>query len=518
MKNFKIKQITLILFTSALLFGCSVPKTEELSRPNILFIIADDASRDSMGIYGSEYVKTPNFDRIGREGVMFKNAYVCNPKCSPARACLLTGRYSWQLEEATNHRPILSDKWKFYPDMLAESGYTIGLTGKGWGPGEFNHPHNPAGPEFNKIKCKPPYTGINSNDYSANFAAFLETTTKDKPFCFWLGAKEPHRGYEKDSWKKAKSDTSKLTVPTYFPDNPTIVGDLADYALEVEWYDQHIGKCLKTLEEKGLLDNTIIIATSDHGMPFPRIKGQVYEDGFHTPFVVRWGKGIKPGRVVNDFITFPDLAPTLLELAGIAKHPQMTGKSFLDVLKAEKSGTVDPTRDHTILGKERHDMGRTDGNLITVSYPARAIRNEKYLYVRNFKPERWPVGDPEYGYLNCDGSPTKKYLVDLEESNPDYKYFQMAFGLRPGEELYDMVNDLDCINNLAMNAELAETKEQLWAQLKSELTKQGDPRILGKGDIFDYYPNPQIERQEKLYGDKYYDPIKAYKDFVSKLN
>ncbi len=104
-------------------------------RPNILFMIADDASRTSFGAYGSQYVSTPNFDRIAREGVLFTNAYNCNPKCAPARACLLTGRYSWQLEEACNHNPFLSDKWVFYPYLLEQSGYFIGYTGKGWGPG-----------------------------------------------------------------------------------------------------------------------------------------------------------------------------------------------------------------------------------------------------------------------------------------------------------------------------------------------------------------------------------------------
>lgn len=127
------------------------------------------------------------------------------------------------------------------------------------------------------------------------------------------------------------------------------------------------------------------------------MKGQIYDDGFHVPFAVRWGAKIKLGRVVTDFITFPDLAPTLLELAGQNPHPQMTGKSFLPQLLAEKSGRVDPTRDHTLLGKERHDIGRMDGDRLSVGYPSRAIRNDAFLYVRNFKPDRWPGGNPEYG-------------------------------------------------------------------------------------------------------------------------
>ncbi|MGI9242755.1 MAG: sulfatase-like hydrolase/transferase, partial [Verrucomicrobiales bacterium] len=137
-------------------------------RPNILFLIADDASRSSFGAYGETYVRTPNFDRIAREGVLFTNAYNCNPKCAPARACLLTGRYSWQLEEACNHNPFLSAKWEFFPYLLEEAGYFTGFTGKGWGPGIWQgvdggktkfEKKNPAGKPFTGMREKPPYKG-----------------------------------------------------------------------------------------------------------------------------------------------------------------------------------------------------------------------------------------------------------------------------------------------------------------------------------------------------------------------
>ncbi len=171
-------------------------------RPNILFIIADDASRDSMGVYGSTYVKTPGFDAIAENGVLFTEAYNCNPKCAPARACLLTGRYSWQLEEACNHNPVLSSKWLFYPYLLEDDGYFVGYTGKGWGPGVWNGTNgsrdldkkNPAGHPFNEVREKPPYAGMSDIDYAANFEAFLKEKPEDAPFCFWLGTKEPHRG------------------------------------------------------------------------------------------------------------------------------------------------------------------------------------------------------------------------------------------------------------------------------------------------------------------------------------
>ena len=514
---------TRAVFLLSLVAFCQVDLAA--NRPNILFLIADDASRDSFGAYGAKYVKTPNFDRLAKEGVLFSQAYNCNPKCAPARACLLTGRYSWQLEEACNHNPFLSAKWKFYPFLLEAGGYFIGFTGKGWGPGIWQNVDagrtkfmktNPAGRPYQAKKLKPPYKGIANTDYAGNFAEFLEARPKDKPFCFWLGTKEPHRGYGKDNWKLDGRKLEDVTVQAYYPDNATIRGDLADYAIEVEWYDTQIGRALKHLKDAGELDNTIIIATSDHGMPFPRVKGQIYDDGFHIPFAVRWGDKIKPGRVVTDFITFPDLAPTLLEIAGVKRHPQMTGKSFLPQLLAKKSGRIDEARDHTLLGKERHDIGRTDGDQLSVAYPARAIRNDRFLYVRNFKPNRWPGGDPQYGLLNCDGSPTKSYLTGLSAGDADYRFYEMAFGKRPGEELFDMRKDPDCVNNLADDPAYAKTKALLWNQLESELKEQGDPRVLGNGDIFDYYPNCRVDRQQKLYGTPKYDPVKLFEEKFGK--
>jgi len=490
-------------------------------RPNILFLIADDASRSSFGAYGETYVRTPNFDRIAREGVLFTNAYNCNPKCAPARACLLTGRYSWQLEEACNHNPFLSAKWKFFPYLLEDAGYFTGFTGKGWGPGIWGgidggkskfEKKNPAGKPFSGKRSKPPYKGISNTDYAGNFGAFVDAIPDGKPFCFWLGTKEPHRGYEKDSWKKAGRDLAQVRVQKFYPDNPTVRGDLADYALEVEWYDQHIGRSLKILEERGLLENTLVIATSDHGMPFPRIKGQLYEESFHVPFAARWGKKIKPGRKVSDFITFPDLAPTLMEIAGLPEHPQMTGQSFVEQLVSEGSGRIDASRDHTLLGKERHDIGRTDGDQLSVGYPARAIRTDQYLYVRNFKPDRWPAGDPVYGFLNTDGSPTKSLLTSLSSDDAQQRFFDMSFGKRPAEELYDILADPDCVENLAGVAAHDVLKQRLWDQLEAELTAQGDPRILGEGDLFDDYPNCRIDRQRTLYKQPDYDPEKRFRE------
>lgn len=496
------------------------------SRPNILFLIADDASRNSFGAYGASYVETPHFDRLAKEGTLFTNAYNNNPKCAPARACLLTGRYSWQLEEAANHNPILSDKWLFYPYLLEEAGYFVGFTGKGWGPGtwkgrnvsdnNFGNESNPAGYPYNNRMRDVPYNGMSKIDYPANFADFLSAWDSDKPFCFWLGTKEPHRKYEKDSWKKDGRNLDDVTVQDFYPDNDTIRGDLADYAIEVEWYDKQIGAAVAMLEKKGLLEDTLIIATSDHGMPFPRVKGQIYDEGYRVPFVAMWKGKIVPNRVVSDFITFPDLAPTLLDLTQVDAPDQMTGNSFLPQLLAQRSGRIDNDRNYTLLGKERHDVGRVDNGLYSVSYPVRAIRNDSFLYSRNLLPHRWPAGNPEYGYMNTDNSPTKSYLTDLNPSDPEYKYFEMSFGLRPEEELYDILNDPHCVTNLAGDPAFTAIKERLWKQLESALIAQGDPRILGHGEIFDYYPNSKFEKQKKLYGKPDWDPVKVFEEKYGK--
>ncbi|XOV94071.1 MAG: sulfatase [Bacteroidota bacterium] len=499
--NMNTKLAYLILLLSVQLFSCN----HEEERPNILFIIADDISRTSMGAYGCKYIETPNFDRIANEGILFTNAYVTNPKCAPARACLLTGRYSWQLEEAANHQPILPPKWKFYPDLLESAGYFIGYTGKGWGPGKYYGEHNPAGWKYNDLKLEPPYSGISNKDYAGNFEAFLDNNNEGKPFCFWLGTHEAHREFEKDSYKKESMDLDKVEVQDFFPDNDLIRGDLADYAVEVEYHDKVIGLALKVLEERDLLENTLVIVTSDHGMPFPRVKGQIYDEGFHVAFAAKWGDKIKPGTEVTDYINFPDVAPTLLEVAGLDKHPQMTGKSFLDIMLSGKSGRVDPNRSFAILGKERHDLGRMEGDQHSVGYPARAIKTDNYLFIRNYKPHRWPVGDPEYGYMNCDGSPTKTYLTGLSSNDSDHQYFLSAFGKRPAVEFYDINKDPDCVTNLATHPEFVSIIGELESKMNQILAEQEDPRILGNGDIFDFYPHRDDPRLQALYGEKYYN-------------
>ena len=208
-------------------------------------------------------------------------------------------------------------------------------------------------------------------------------------FVFGWEGREPHRAYEDGAGEKAGKDWRKIPVPKYYPDNETIKRDIADYSVEIEHFDSHVGRALRTLDEIGELDNTIVVMTSDHGMPFPRVKGQIYEHGFHLPMALRWGP-VEGGRVIEDFISVSDLAPTFLEAAAIPIPDTMTGASFLDVLRSSESGWVDTGRNRMLIGKERHDLGRPNNG----GYPVRAIRTKEWLYIKNYEPDRWPAGNP----------------------------------------------------------------------------------------------------------------------------
>ena len=376
-------KLRLFLFAFVAAFVGAVPAAE---RPNILFAIADDWGKHASA-YGTRWVKTPAFDRVAREGILFNNAYTPNAKCAPSRACILTGRNSWQLKEAANHVCYFPPEFKGWGETLAEHSWFVGHTMKGWGPGVAKDASGNArqmtGRAFNARKAEPPTSEISSNDYAGNFAAFLDAAPAGQPWAFWYGAIEPHRGYEFGSGiaKGGKKLADIDRVPGYWPDNETTRTDMLDYAFEVEHFDAHLGRMLAELERRGLLTNTLIIVTSDHGMPFPRAKGNAYEFSNHIPFAAMWPSGIaKPGRVVDDFVSFVDLAPTFIEVAGLSwaetGMAASPGRSLTDIFRSEKSGVTNPARDHVLVGKERTDIGRPGD----VGYPTRGIIKGGLLY------------------------------------------------------------------------------------------------------------------------------------------
>lgn len=390
--------LILCVVLSGTFAACKKAVEQAGQRPNILFCIADDASFPHMGAYGVTWVDTPGFDRVAQDGLLFMNAYTPNAKCSPSRSSILTGRNSWQLEEAANHWPNFPAKFKTYVEVLGDNGYTTGYTGKGWGPGNpgtvNGQPRELTGKAFDVVTSTPPTAGISTNDYSANFKVFLDSAAvAGKPWCFWYGGREPHRTYEYGSGiKKGKKKLSDIDkVPDFWPDTEVVRNDLLDYAYEVEHFDTHLQRMLADLEATGQLDNTIIVVTSDNGMPFPRIKGQEYEYSNHMPLAIMWPKGIEnPGRKIEEYVSFIDFAPTFVEMVGIAWEntgmQPTPGKSLTDLFKGTPTKNK-PDREFVVFGKERHDIGRPHD----VGYPIRGIVKGDYMYMKNFEISRWPA-------------------------------------------------------------------------------------------------------------------------------
>jgi len=203
--------------------------------------------------------------------------------------------------------------------------------------------------------------------------------------------------------------------------------------------------------------------------------------------VVCWPAGIaKPGRHVVEFGSFIDLAPTFLELLGVdgAKvgMSPITGRSFVNLLRG------DPSRSFVILGRERNNAQARPGTPSGLGYPIRVIREGDLFYIHNFAPDRWPCGNPEMALKDTDDSPTKSFIKDLGEKD---HFWQMSFGQRPQVELFDLAKDPDCVNNLADDEAYKTMVTALREKLFDELKKQGDPRVLGNGDVFDNYDSPK---------------------------
>ena len=346
------------------------------SKPNILFIIADDASQHIGEAYGCQWVKMPNMDRLAKNGLIFDNVYTPSSKCSPSRAAIMTGRNPWQLEDAANHAASFPAKFMAFSEALNKAGIATGGDGKTWGPGVAK-----------KADGSPRNFALNAgsdkigNNPGNTFAKFLNARPKGTPFLYWFGSHYPHRGYKLDSGVKAGKKIEDIDrVPAYWPDNDVIRRDMLDYAMEVQAFDAQIGSLLTALDATGEAKNTLIIVTSDNGMPFPRVKGHTFDDANRMPFVACWPEGIaKPGRRVEELISFIDLAPTFLELFGVDGQAQgmspITGSSFADLLRNEPM----TRREFVMLGRERNDPGARPGSPSGLGYPARAIREGNFL-------------------------------------------------------------------------------------------------------------------------------------------
>lgn len=493
-------------------------------RPNILMIFADDWGRFASAYARSDgpgspndVVQTPSFDRIAKEGVLFRRAYVGSPSCTPCRSALLTGQYFWRTGPgAVLHAPDWDESLPAFPLLLRDAGYHLGKSYKVWGPGK------PVDAPYGKQQFAYEKAGRRFNDFSENvtdlvrqgetvreiqeslinevvrnFEMFLDAKAKDQPFCFWFGPTNVHRKWVKGSGKAIwgiEPDALKGKLPPFLPDVPEVREDFADYLGEIQALDAAVGKLLDILEARGELDRTLIAISGDHGPPgFTHGKCDLYDFGTAVSLAIR-GPGVSAGRVVDDFVHLMDLAPTFLDAAHLPIPEVMTGRSLIPVLHSDKSGQVDPSRTFVITGRERHVGNARKGNL---PYPQRALRTKDHLFIINFEPDRWPMGDPYrldserppsadelahntyITFRDMDQSPTKAWLVLHRSEAENKKYFDRAFARRPREELYVLASDPHQIHNLAGEPEQQETVRLLRDQLLAELKRTGDPRATG---------------------------------------
>ena len=525
--RFRLSNVLAILF----LVGISHPLAAQ--PPNILFLFADDWGR-----YASAYakyepqnalqalVRTPNIDRIAERGVLFRNAFVSAPSCTPCRSALLSGQHFWRTGQASI---LQGAKWDStipaFPLLLHDAGYHIGESFKVWGPGTPNDAPYGAGKfgyekagrrcnDFSENVTKMMQQGSSFEDAKtaildevlANFDQFLEARPQGSPFCYWFGPTNVHRQWVQGSGKKLwgfNPDDFEGKLPPFLPDVPVVREDVADYFGEIAAYDAAVGALLDRLESSGLGDSTMIIISGDHGPPgFPHGKCNLYGFGTSVTLAIS-GPKIPGDRMIDDLVSLTDLAPTILESAGVPIPKNMTGKSLLPILTSDRSGKLDPQRNAVFVGRERHvESARADWT----PYPQRAIRTDDYLLIINFRPDRWPLGDP-YGlsdpepptfeqiqnntrvtHPDEDAGPTKAWLVTHRDDPQWNAYYQRAYGKRPRCELYDLRKDPHQMTNLANDRAYEMIRKELEDRLMHELSITGDPRVQNDGNFYETPP------------------------------
>jgi uncharacterized sulfatase len=482
------EKLSLIVWAVFLL---STSCANEPAPPNVLFIITDDQSWEHLGCYGDQAVKTPHMDKLAREGIRFENAYTPCPSCSPSRAAMLTGQDVFRLKEGGVLTGFIRREYELFPAILEDKGYHVGYTGKGYWPYTKDAPdgvNEPIGQRYDKHRLDSVPQGISRRNYAANFEFFLKDNREQAPFFFWLGLSEPHRPYADLRGVGIGIDTSLIRIPAFFPDVPVTKLDMADYLAEVQWADQVVGDVLEVLDRHQLRENTLVIFTSDNGMPFPRSKASLYAHGVRMPLLIAWDKEIEGMRVIKDPVNLIDLAPTILELAGAAVPEQMTGRNLAPLILSEDSENAGDKEAFVVTAFEKHTHCRPN----ELGFPRRAIHTEEWTYIYNYEAERMPFGNydiyiPNWDNLGeTDPGPLKEFYKENRLHREYAYYYDLAFGKVDTEELYHHLRDPDMVENLADNPDYKEIKQELHQTMKDYLLRHKDPRSQGQSPWDEY--------------------------------
>lgn len=445
-------------------------------RPNFLLILGDNWRWPNAGALGDHLAQTPTFDRIAKEGVVFTHTFNPAPSCSPCRASLLTGRYPHELGERANLWSGFPQDTPVFTQALRAAGYELGYNGKPWGPGDATASgwkENPVGPKHQ------------------DFPAFLAQRQRTRPFFYWIGNTDTAtRGGKTPFLHEATAahlTAADMRVPPELPDCPETRQDLLNYYGGVARLDAEATRAIAALERSGELERTVVVYTSDNGWQLPRGLGNVYDRGSRVPLAIRWGGHLQAGRQVTGFVNLAELGPTFLELAGLTPPTAMRLPSLKPLLLGERE--TQP-RDAVFIERERHADVRHNH----LGYPVRAVRTKDFLYVRNLRPERWPMGDPDVFFVHgrpygdVDTTLVKDVLLQHLTDPAFAGFIALTFARRPAEELYDLRSDPDQLRNVAAQPRYADDLRQLRARVDGWMQATGDPRVDPAYDGFDRFP------------------------------
>lgn len=441
-------------------------------KPNILLILSDDHSLPHLGSYGDENCKrfniTPYLDAFAEEGIRFNRAYTTAPQCAPSRISIFTGQAPIELGVSRFAQPSKNDV-PFFTDLLRENGYWVGLEGR--------HHHLDGKVRdaehivktleelgMKRLEERFDYVNITSTkkDLSQNpslFSSVLDRIPEGQPFFLYFGFNQPHRKWTEEH---EGIDPDALKLPADFPDLPEVREDYARYLNQVRDLDRGFGQIYEILKERNLDHNTIIIFMGDNGEALLRGKGTLYQRGLNVPLLVRWDEHIRAG-VSDDLISGIDLAPTILEAAGINSGSEMKGKSFLPELLGQK----DEEQKYVFAERGWHagDIRATDGLDLS-----RSVTSDTYSYIYNALPNR------TYTPVDMPKTEAWKAIVSAHENERLDALFESLYfkNPRPIFELYNIKEDPFQLNNLSGKEKSQAIEKQLRTELEKWMIQQGD--------------------------------------------
>ena len=457
-----MNSLHLITLFGLFLCSLSVHGTEKL---NVVFILADDMSRDTWGAYGGKDCRTPNIDQLAKDGIRFDRAYCTVAMCAPFRQELYSGRSPWRTGTLPNHSKSVS-KTKSIVHYLKPIGYRVALLGKSHvGPNEC-YPFERLGDVSKRVDANP--------ETLDKAKAFLDDCRKTKnPFCLFIGSHDSHAPFT--TGDPSAYDAKKITVPPYWVDTPELREVMIQYYAEITNFDRLVGMMRQELEKRNLWESTIFMVCSEQGTQLPFATWTCYDNGLHTGLVAHWPNRLKPGSVIKELISTADITPSLVdELGGKLQNDTVDGKSFLELLK----GKNEPLHDY-VYGAFTNC--RIIDNRERV-YPIRSIRNKRYslIYNPNHESKTSNVTLTQALKMIEDAktkpkelNPTGSWVAKSDKSKMEQALVHKLHN-RDEFELYDLQKDPFEMNNLADDPNHQKVQSRLKSALMAKLKELDD--------------------------------------------